>query len=383
MSGGGAGTAATDISVHLRNSHGLVLMGFDSAGNEWDDVAGVVNLTDTYADQPSVLRYILEKGISDAGGNPFDGVSAFEPLDDLDRMQDELDGFMSSVDTINPEDDIPSWLAVSETAADGLPTLDVDTSIQSIITHARINASQVVADAVMAAGSQGLDRVISRARVGFEKRAKRDHLNSLSQFTGAMSDMQAVNTSAFVIGMAKMQRGYDDRLAAYESEFAIPFTRDGISAFVEAFRSIALQHMESKARVHVSELENQSRYVMQATNFILEQTRLKTTAEQSSVEMQRMVSTANIVAQTDEMQTNLDIDVKSQNWDLELFQQAGNIMSAVSGSVVPTAAKPNRFLSGLAGAAGGASVGLAAGGPLAPYTAIAGGVAGAVAGYYE
>jgi len=381
MSGGGGKIGDNvDISVHLRDSHGLIVLGKDGSGENWASSTNALSKDDLYSDNPSVLRYILEKGISDAGGNPFDGVSAYNPETDLDTMQAELNAFMEDVSALEPTEDVPSWLATSSEAADGLPSIDIDASVQSIVTSARLGASQVVADAVTAAGTTGLESVISRARVSFDARTKRDHLNSISQFTGAMSDMQAVNTSAFVIGLAKLQRGLDDRLASFDAEFVLPITRDGIAAFLDAFKSVALQHLDAKTRMHVADKDIQTRYVMQASSLILEQLRLKMSAGQSNVEMQRNISTANIVALTDEMQTNLDIDTKSQNWDLELFQQAGNIISAVSGSVVPAAAKPNRFLSGLAGGLGGAGTGLVSGGVPG---AILGGAAGAIGGYME
>jgi len=381
MSGGGAthGGASTDMVAHLKDSHSLMMLGLDSAGSSWLD-SGELNLDNDYVDAPSVLRYIYEKGITDAGGNPFDGVSAYDPEDDLEEMQEELDDFITSVGTVDPDSDVESWLATADAAAAGdLDTLDVDSAISTIIASARINASQVVAEAVASAGTSGYDQVIERARAGFEARAKRDHLNSISQFTGPMADVNAVNTSAFVIGMAKLERDLADRLAQFETEFILPINREGITAFIEAFRVVAQQHLAVKAQVHLAQQQNKANYILNATNLIATQLRAKLQAEQSLVELQKSVSSAKIVAGVDEEQQNLDVDVKGQQWDLELFQQGANILSAVSGSVVPTAARPSRISSGLSGALGGASA-MDAAASIIPGvgTAVGAGVGGAV-----
>jgi hypothetical protein len=91
------------------------------------------------------------------------------------------------------------------------------------------------------------------------------------------------------------------------------------------------------------------------------------------------------VAQNEEQVTNLEYDVKAQGWDLELFQQAGNILSAIHGSVVPQAGKPSRAQSAIGGAMGGAAVGaqagtLVGGPPGAAIGAGIGGIAGLIGG---
>jgi len=392
MSGGGAshGGAATDMVEHLKHSHSLILLGKDAESTpaNWEATTNLSTDND-YADNPSVLRYILEKGITDAGGNPFDGVSSYDPEEDLTVMQTELDDFITSVGNLDPDGDVVGWLGQADSSAAGdLDTLDVDSAISSIISQARLNASQVVADAIAAAGTVSYEQVIERARTGFEIRAKRDHLAGVAQFTGPMADATAVNTSAFIIGMAQLQRGYDDRLAIWESEFVVPLNREGVSAFIEAFRSVAQAHLATKAQVHLQEEQLKNQYILEATRLMTDQNRMRVASEGQLVEYQRQVSSANIVAYNDQYQQDLDIDVKGQNWDLELFQQGANVMSAISGSVVPTAAKPSRASSTMSGALGGAATGALIGSKVGGgWGALIGGgiglIGGGAAGYFE
>lgn len=393
MSGGGAthGGSATDMVTHLKDAHGLMLLGLDSSGDDWE-ASSAIELSGDYIDNPSILRYILEKGITDAGGNPFDGVSAYDPEDDLTNMQDELDEFITSVGALDPDGDVVGFLGQADTAAEGdLDSLDVDSAIASIVSKARLQASQIVAEAVSSAGTIGYSSIIDRARKGFEARVRRDHLASMGEFTGPMADVGAVNTSAFVIGLAKLQRGLDDRLAQFDTEFILPNNQVGIQAFMEAFRVIAQQHLQTKAQVHLQEEQIKNQYILEATRLMTDQNRLRMASEQTVVDMQKQVSSAAIVAYNDEYGQNLDIDVKGQNWDMELFQQGANVLSAVSGSVVSTAAKPSRVSSGLSGALGGASAGVAigaqvgaAGGPIgaAGGAALGAGV-GLIAGLFD
>jgi hypothetical protein len=347
---------------HLKDAHTLLLLGEDEAGVGWESASSSVNLSDDYIDNPSVLRYILEKGITDAGGNPFDGVSAYNPEDELVVMQEELNDFITSVGGLDPDADVVSFLDQADTSAEGdLGTLDVDSAINSVVSKARLQASQIVAEAIASAGTLGNTAIRDRARKGFEARVRRDHLAAMGEFTGPMSDVGAVNTSAFVIGLAKLQRGLDDRLAQFDTEFILPNNQMGVQAFMDAFRTVAQQHLQTKAQVHVQEAQLKNQYILEATRLMTDQNRLRVASEQSLVDLQKQVSSAAIVAYNDEYGQNLDIDVKGQNWDLELFQQGANVLSAVSGSVVSTAAKPSRVSSGLSGALGGAGTGAALG----------------------
>ena len=84
-----------------------------------------------------------------------------------------------------------------------------------------------------------------------------------------------------------------------------------------------------------------------------------------------------IIAKNEEYDRNLEYDALAANWDIELFQQAGNIIGAVTGTVVPKAGKPSKTQSVLGGAMGGASAGAALGPIGMGVGALAGGILGA------
>ena len=117
---------------------------------------------------------------------------------------------------------------------------------------------------------------------------------------------------------------------------------------------------------------------------MLNSLRAKTAADQSVVTTTTEVNRIAVVAQNEENQQNLDIDVNAQNWDMELFQQGANVLSAIHGSVIPTAGKTSRVTSAIGGAMGGASAGAALGGEIGaaggPFGLVGGAAIGTIAG---
>ena len=49
------------------------------------------------------LSFLINQGLTDAGGNPFEGVSAYDPEDDIDAASDRLDLFLTAVDSLNDQ----------------------------------------------------------------------------------------------------------------------------------------------------------------------------------------------------------------------------------------------------------------------------------------
>lgn len=103
----------------------------------------------------------------------------------------------------------------------------------------------------------------------------------------------------------------------------------------------------------IDQLFNRRQLALQAQNNLV-----STVAEANRI---------RIVAKEEEKSRQDEYDVKEATWDLELFQLGGNILSAVSGAVVPTAAKPAPWQSALGGALAisGAALSLASGNPFA------------------
>jgi hypothetical protein len=142
--------------------------------------------------------------------------------------------------------------------------------------------------------------------------------NNLARFDAGMRDINAVNSSAFVIG------------------------RQIIGS------TLMVQKLQAKQQL-----------------------------AQLSVETRRMM----IVANKEYTEADNEYQVKFAKWPLAMLQQGGNVLASISGaSVVGGGAdEPSKTQSAIGGALSGAAVGASVGGP---YGAAIGGVIGGVAGAF-
>lgn len=175
-----------------------------------------------------------------------------------------------------------------------------------------------------------------------------DDLDSLviPEFEAGMRDVNAVLSSAFVIGKAILQDGKDKKVAQYAADLAMKIETD------MALKAVGLK------------LE----YGRVASAMAIEVSRLKYSIE-SEVYHQ-----------------DLEYAAADSKWGLSLFEQAGNILAAPSGAATTRKSDPNKVASSVGGAlsgavAGGMLAGAEAGGLSGPQGAALGAVVGGVAGY--
>ena len=161
----------------------------------------------------------------------------------------------------------------------------------------------------------------------------------LPRFEAGMRDINAVVSSAFVIGRANIEEARLREVGKFSAGLHAKAFGD------DALRLIALK------------LESQKF----ASHMIIEANRLK------------------IVAKKEETDTGHTIDEADATWDLNVFQYAGNLMAAIGGGV---SGKPKKSMisSALGGAMTGAAAGFMVGGPTG---AVIGGAAGAAAAFLE
>lgn len=162
----------------------------------------------------------------------------------------------------------------------------------------------------------------------------------LPRFEAGMRDINAVMSSAFVIGRALIEDGQTRQVAKYSADLHLKAWGD------DAIRVIALK----------------LQYQSIVSNLTAETNRLK------------------IVAKSNEIEENLKIDKKDALWDLELYKYGVNLLAGISGGTVdqddrePSTAQ-QAIGGALSGAAAGAMIAGASGGAIAGPVGILGGMA--------
>lgn len=230
-----------------------------------------------------MFRHWLESAL-DAGSSPYTGASAFEPDEDLQDVQDRLDMFEALVQAQDPTTD---WQNFSNTAF-------------------------VAAEILF-----GTDSDINAEADAFEQAQLPSFMRSVSRMTGGMADINAVMGSAFVLGLAGMERDFQSQVSAYRSK-------------------VLLDKKASRVQFIANSVDEMVRL-----QGLLYDTHRAATA------MQAEVSKAHILAKTDEQEQNLEYDIQDAQWELSLFKHAGSMLSAISGipTVPPQLTKRQQALS--------------------------------------
>jgi len=489
----------------------------------------------TYAQNPSVMRFILEKGLADVGGNPYTGVSGYDPSADLEEVAGALTEFKQSIDAITPSTGFATDITTATAQAERvLDELDVETIVSQALTGALASASTAVAsslanshtavktiidDAVSRSegqaaslASSNLESALAQAKsifsdaIGsviavpsgfspsvdammnlaydfmrqgatsildeavqsaltlsatsildeavqsaltlsdngmidasvdaFEQDTLPQHLSEINRFAGGAADVNAVNTSTFIVGMALMGTARSRDVNKYRADLRLQMFRDVLTSFtnihsglftgylnaygqekstnVQLFQGYLNAYGQEKSTnvqlfqglvaimQHASgtELDALKTYFGTETGTVAatsqgwnqvydgdrqgllnsvintrlqeKASRLNTilagTSELGSRADRKLgllagydallaeVNRAKIVAMTEDYTRNLTYDVQAMNWDLDLFQKAGNILSAVTGAVVPGSDRPTALQTGLSVALGVGSI---------------------------
>ena len=166
----------------------------------------------------------------------------------------------------------------------------------------------------------------------FEVDSEDAHLRAINRFSSQMADINAVNSSAFIIGLALMESARQRQLTQFRAEMNY---RDRY-ARIEGFKTAAVLTAD---------------YVK-----------------------------ARLVADLDYIDQRVQYAMKNQLWSLELYKYASNALAGISGAVSSSEDKPSKISSALGGAMIGAGAGALIGGQIGGEAAWSLGSAAAGAG---
>ncbi len=289
--GGGGQSGKVEYAAYLQTAHG-----------DWLDNSGVDSMTSSIVDLMETAH----------GSSPFSGETAFDPDSDITGYIADVDAFETFVLALDEDTD---WVTYSAAVRSEIDTNIINTT--SI--NSEISAYNALVD----------DEITDVA---------------LPRFQAGMRDINAVVSSAFVVGQsnieAKAQKDKDKFAAdlkvktyVQRNEMIMAGTKDVIQLLM-----MKLEHY--KAATHLS----------------IEGRRLK------------------FVMKNEEHKLQLEIDEHDTVWDMEVYQYGSNVLAAIAGAA-STVRKPGQSVgqSALGGALSGAAMGASIGG--AP-GAIAGGILG-------
>lgn len=309
----GGGTALSSLTPYQQNTHYSLIGG--GISNDISGGGGSNLATST--------GYVLGDGIIDflgdaiAEGNPYAVAFAYDPTSDMGDIQDSLDLFQDLITNLDPETDYSSHLAQALT--------EVDTLISS--TH--------IDDEVDA----------------FETKTANQFARSVNRFTAGMADINAVNSSAFILGLAQMENLRQAELDAYRAQL---------------------------------NTQKQNQRAVLAAQFAQEMGAMlarKVAAQESATRLQSDTSRANIIAQREFLAEELELDFKDLTYEMELFGYANATLAAGLGATQRPLG-PSKTSTALSAAIGAGGTLASLGGQISPALGATLGIAGALTTYF-
>lgn len=244
----------------------------------------------------------VQLGINDAKvNNPFIGAVAYNPSTPIAEIEATLDQVENIVGLISTAGDISTLTSQAITAID---------------LHLMPESHLIAA---VKAFSDVMDNEVE--------------VKTLPRFKAGMRDINAVQSSVFVIGTANIEAERARTVGTYAAEL---YTKQQL-ARVEVTRSFV--EMLQRAKFQEAEVW---------MNFL-----------RSKIDSMRI----KIVALKEQADQNLSIEENEVRWDLDVYQHGANMLAAIGGGTVGHQKKqPSAMQSALGGALAGASVGAQVGG---------------------
>ena len=331
-SGGGGSSGKVDYPTYIKVIHANWLAHTGEDGSGKDEVSA--SITD-------VMNTAL-------AGSPFATALAYNPDTDLA----DVGGHLVSLANMILNDEFMSYdkKIIGSAETNFIPTTDFTATLVETKAAVETLYSSTEVNADIEAYADLLDAQIEET--------------VLPRFRRGMQDINAIQSSAFVIGASLIEVGRTRDIAKYGG-------------------SLRLQNYQNKAQQAMATALSLVQLKLQA---LQSDSDLAYRMAVSNIEFQRAVVTSlmdftktKIIAKKEESEANLEIDEKDARWDLEVFKYGANLLASAAGGTVHEGVKNNKFTSALGGALSGAGAGASIGG--VPGAAI-GGAIGLIGGLF-
>ena len=335
-------------------------MGGGTSGQfSFPNAAGEGNPTAVYSTVSQAMHVLIK---SLRGLSPYDGEIVPNPDEWMGtgntwRTQERMDIHKAIVDALNGVDDFNSFVDASHTRAwDGtFPDLYDASAIVGIHTAERTGIGYLVDDAIAkAAEVLEAGTPFYEMRTAYENLVKRTFLRAMSRMAAGMADINAVNSSAFVFGMASIENEMQADVNRFAAQQGFDLIGQYVTAFTNTFRGHLQEYMTSK----VTTRSGRDTMILDGVRVLTSLLSTNLQASMQTAHLQTEINRIRTVAHVEEFQTQMDMDVKDATWSLDVHQPLANFLSAAGGAamVPPMMSKAQSVLGG---AASGAAVGAA------------------------
>ena len=310
-----------------------------------------------YGAGPSNLSSTIEGSMNTAfAADPYAGYTYSNPSTDLSENDTALALMHSAVSAAVYTTDFGTLIDRAASKADECD-IDKAISIKDIIQRQIKLASRSMEEAIVLAGELANSTVIDDLIEAQRKKSRVDRARRISRYSAGMADIGAINTSAFMMGLgviySKEEEAANELRVRLNSEL---FTQ-GLSQWANLY--------STNIRVDgtVAGLNKNAR-----TQTLLNSMQLLKSMHDNNIAWKGEIATlttelnrVRYMTVSDYEKNELDLDVYSANWELDVFGRGISLLGGMAGYAHPLPQGPSR--AGLAiggvlkGAAAGASIG--------------------------
>ncbi len=345
--------------------------------------------------------------------NPYSAAEAYDPASDIDDILSDLATYKAFVETLNPEGLVGSHIDTALTLASdtNFPVLSISDAVGAIVTSAITDAASAATDARQKAGTD-TDMMINSASVAaisiidstpvadmieqFGQRAEVAHLKAMNRFAGGMAEVNAVQGSAFLFGLALLEAEHTEKVDEFIAQLSLRIFEIIVPAYLQTrmassaeqlrvFRECAITEIRNQTAATMLVRQNKDAFLTTAVNDLANMVSQQMAGKHSVVATGAEAQRIKFVALSERDKQDLLYDVEEWLWELKLFQYGSNVLSGISGGGQVLPESPSQMQTTLGGAFTGAALGAGIG--VTPMQkgigAIAGGVLGGIGGYFE
>ena len=277
-----------------------------------------------------------------AGDSPYSGEGALEPdPDDLmagtaaGMTQYEVAAYKTAIDAIDVDADYRAFVeqAVSEAyESDTFPAVDVTTAVAAVHTAERADISTAMTAAISAAATAVADTPIAGMVTAYEDRIKKQYLRSISRLASSLSDINAVNSSAFVFGMASINQELINDINNYDKSLDVETYKQYVGLYMQTLTSTFSGHLQSHNNFNLSRNNAKDSMVLNGTNTMMLAGMNKVQYKGMLAELQSTTNGMWQQARVAEHTNQVAYDVHDAFFDYEVYAHGYNLLTAASGA---------------------------------------------------
>lgn len=399
---GGGGASQSEYPTYLKDVH-----------KKW--IRGDETSEDIPAAGESVMGLILPI-IRDDTLNPYRDPDTGEPqtlpavTDNITTMRGRFDDFESLLDAIDSDADLAALYDASGTIFENLnkaydmsqdpftggadpitEIVNIGDASEAALTSmmgmlfddindgvgAQVTAA--IADAIGAVNNDLIEDLTEAYTTKLDTQIKK----STSRFAQSMAMQGANNSSAFILGLASIERERIDKVAEFNAQQLISLYKDTLTQVLtsqqqmtQAKANMVISIYDKQMSAWLNNRMNRNQAYMQAISQYIQLQTFKVSETGRRGSMQSETDRIQIIAERERYLDNVDMHANAINFNLDNYQKATGVLAGIAGAS-PVAKGPTRLQSALSGALSGAAAGAQIGGPVgAGIGAIIGGVMG-------